>query len=530
MKKYAHFILVGVPLFVLSAFQSSIALAQGTAFTYQGRLNDNSAPANGSYDFQFTIYDSSNRSETVVAGPITNSATDVTNGLFTTTLDFGPGIFSGPARWLEIGVRTNGAPGAFTILSPRQLLTPVPYAVFANSANNVIGDVDASTLGGLPASNYQTKLGFTPPTPQEATNAVIAIVQSATNDYVFTSTNIAAAVAQNVVSTNNTVMPAGGKYTINRNLEVTNGDSVFYRGNPTWSWPVKVQGSDGGLYVPSYENIASRIEGVNLLYKVFGAANLIVENDVNIAQSITCLHPGERALAFEAGAGASTGAFTNSWSLPYQVRYPNVVMTAGGSINIWHSAMQREGAYPWVNYLGMGYFGLTSSGFPCTNQWGLWATNNSIGLYLENTNWYPLAQQVFSTQCDPNGTNILWMALMNTNLTLTSTSIASTVSFSAPAMSVPTNRAPFASFSTSDLVPGRIYQGPHNRFGVHVTVYDNGTGTPELGYSNAVSGRIVRAFTSASTNELLMPWCNPGSLYWVTNCGVVPNTTRIVMQ
>jgi hypothetical protein len=31
--------------------------AQSTAFTYQGRLQDGGAPANGSYDFQFTLWD-----------------------------------------------------------------------------------------------------------------------------------------------------------------------------------------------------------------------------------------------------------------------------------------------------------------------------------------------------------------------------------------------------------------------------------------------------------------------------------------
>ena len=42
-----------------------------------------------------------------VAGPVTNSATGVTNGLFIVTLDFG-NVFNGTDYWLEIGVRTNG--------------------------------------------------------------------------------------------------------------------------------------------------------------------------------------------------------------------------------------------------------------------------------------------------------------------------------------------------------------------------------------------------------------------------------------
>jgi hypothetical protein len=31
--------------------------AQGTAFTYQGRLNDGGVPAGGNYDLRFALYD-----------------------------------------------------------------------------------------------------------------------------------------------------------------------------------------------------------------------------------------------------------------------------------------------------------------------------------------------------------------------------------------------------------------------------------------------------------------------------------------
>src|SRR2546426_9827689 len=79
---------------------------QGTAFTYQGRLNDGANPGNGSYDVRFIIYD--NGAGGSQQGPIlTNSATAISNGLFTVTLDFGTN-FPGAARWLEIAVRTNG--------------------------------------------------------------------------------------------------------------------------------------------------------------------------------------------------------------------------------------------------------------------------------------------------------------------------------------------------------------------------------------------------------------------------------------
>ena len=38
---------------------SLTSLAQTSAFSYQGRLQDGGTPANGSYDFQFQLFDAS---------------------------------------------------------------------------------------------------------------------------------------------------------------------------------------------------------------------------------------------------------------------------------------------------------------------------------------------------------------------------------------------------------------------------------------------------------------------------------------
>ena len=65
-------------------------LAQGTAFTYQGRLNAGGNPASGSYDLTFTLFNA-NTGGGAIGGPLTNLATAVSNGLFTTAVDFGPG-------------------------------------------------------------------------------------------------------------------------------------------------------------------------------------------------------------------------------------------------------------------------------------------------------------------------------------------------------------------------------------------------------------------------------------------------------
>jgi Chaperone of endosialidase len=119
--------IVGVLLGALSA------MAQGTAFTYQGQLQNNGAPANGAFNLAFTLY-ATNTGGVAVAGPVTNNAVGVSNGLFTAAVDFGPGPWSGETNWLEIAVAPNGADN-FTTLAPRQQLTPTPYAIYAENVS-----------------------------------------------------------------------------------------------------------------------------------------------------------------------------------------------------------------------------------------------------------------------------------------------------------------------------------------------------------------------------------------------------------
>jgi hypothetical protein len=142
-------------LFLAALWSGTPLLGQGTAFTYQGRLIQSSAPATGLYDFQFTVRDASSGGSGVGVFPLTVTL-PVTNGLFTVTLDPGAGVFTGPARWLDIAVRTNGV-GGYTTLIPRQPITAAPYAVRAAGAA-VASSVTpgAVTAAGLaPGAVYQ---------------------------------------------------------------------------------------------------------------------------------------------------------------------------------------------------------------------------------------------------------------------------------------------------------------------------------------------------------------------------------------
>jgi len=173
--------------------QFTTAFAQGTAFTYQGQLNDGGSPANGIYDLTFTLFSVSSGPGTV-AGPLTNSAMGATDGVFTITLDFGVDVFTGADRWLEIGVRTNA--GAFITLAPRQQIQPTPYAIYSAGA--------ASAAAATSATNATTANNFSGSLAGDVTGIQGATVVGSVGGQ--TAANIASGViAANAATNTNTI-------------------------------------------------------------------------------------------------------------------------------------------------------------------------------------------------------------------------------------------------------------------------------------------------------------------------------------
>jgi hypothetical protein len=148
MKSKLHRSLIVMAMLALSTLNSelSTAHAQGTTFTYQGQLMDAGAPANGLYDIRAGLYTTSSGGS-LIGRLDTNTGVAVSKGLFTVPWDFGGGVLDGTAYWLELGVRTNAGTD-FATLSPRQELTPAPYAVFAQGSSNVLGVVPSGGLSG----------------------------------------------------------------------------------------------------------------------------------------------------------------------------------------------------------------------------------------------------------------------------------------------------------------------------------------------------------------------------------------------
>lgn len=130
------------------------AAAVTTAITYQGQLKENGLPANGSYDFRFTLFSPGLPIQTSVCA----FNVPVVNGTFASKVDFGAPIYSGVALSLDVDVRVNNPNVAlscfddnFVQLSPVQEITPVPYAHFALDApaGNALDASDGSPTNAV---------------------------------------------------------------------------------------------------------------------------------------------------------------------------------------------------------------------------------------------------------------------------------------------------------------------------------------------------------------------------------------------
>src|SRR5207249_3246106 len=217
---------------VLLLLIASTARGQTTVFTYQGRLSDGGAPANGAYDLQFKLFDTaSTGAGTQIGSTITNSALTVTGGVFTTQLDFGASAFPGADRFLEISVRLAGS-GSFTVLSPRQPVTSTPYAI--RSASATVADTastatNATQLGGVAAGQYVLTSDSRLSDPRSPTAGSANYIQNTTAQQAGSNFNISGnGTAGGTLSAN--IVNASTQYNIGGNRVFAIGQSNTFVG------------------------------------------------------------------------------------------------------------------------------------------------------------------------------------------------------------------------------------------------------------------------------------------------------------
>jgi hypothetical protein len=148
---------------VLALSSSALAASPvGTAFTYQGRLNRSGAAATDTCQFIFILYDAA-AAGTQVGPTLTYDGQGahpapiaVTAGLFTAALDFGPGVFTSDARWLDVQVKCTGD-ASYTSLG-RQKITPAPYSLSAPALQGRAVSTTAPTSGQVLQWNSVTSM------------------------------------------------------------------------------------------------------------------------------------------------------------------------------------------------------------------------------------------------------------------------------------------------------------------------------------------------------------------------------------
>lgn len=152
----------------LSLVLAGAASAQSTAFTYQGRLKNGGQPAAGLHDFRFRLFDAATGGIQIGTAQCADNVA-VSEGLFTTMIDFGQQFATPSARFLEIEVRADSGQNCtnatgFTVLGPRQLLTAAPLANHAKSAF-ALDAPDGSPLNAVYVDNGgNVGIGTTAPT------------------------------------------------------------------------------------------------------------------------------------------------------------------------------------------------------------------------------------------------------------------------------------------------------------------------------------------------------------------------------
>lgn len=141
---------------------ASISHAQNT-ISYQGTLNDAGAPANGTYDMRFSVWNDPTSGPPDFQFGVTQTLFGVTveDGLFNVALNLGDEAYETfDPRYLQIEVRQSGG-GGYTELAPRSPLDFAPRSVFSlQSASTSALDLPLS-LSGPPLSPLGATLNIT---------------------------------------------------------------------------------------------------------------------------------------------------------------------------------------------------------------------------------------------------------------------------------------------------------------------------------------------------------------------------------
>ena len=322
------------------------ARAQSSAFTYQGRLDSAGQPASGNFDLRLTLYSAQAGGGPLPGTARTNANVAVSNGLFTTTMDFGAPIFDGGPRWLEIGVRSNGVGGAFTILAPRQPISPTPYAINAASFSGLVADSQLSP--NVVRSDLQQVFSQT----VFMTNRQNMIAGSGGGLTNLDAGGISQGTLPNARLSSDVARRAGGN-AFSGDQSFTNGQVGIGMAPTTYPLSVKGSGGDSG-YVRLQDSdgtnrwhLAGHLNGLNFVetgvadFRLFFAPGGNV--GVGTSTPATKLHVNGTATATAFAGNGSALSFNSGLNLPTAFGPDaNFVGTTGNSISFGHFGVSED--------------------------------------------------------------------------------------------------------------------------------------------------------------------------------------------
>lgn len=187
-----------------------------SSFTYQGYLVQGEIPYNGNCDFEFRLFGAATGG-TQIGSTQSRGQQAVSGGRFTVELNFGAGAINGQARWLQIAVRCPSGVGAYTTLTPRQVLTATPFALSLLPGAGVSGTVASGGILNLANSS----------TSQEAVGLNVALAP--TGVQIVRASNIGVAI--NSAGTNGLQVNSAGNNGLQVESAAENGLQVDSAGN-----------------------------------------------------------------------------------------------------------------------------------------------------------------------------------------------------------------------------------------------------------------------------------------------------------
>lgn len=147
---------------LLAVLAGSAGAQVSTAFTYQGRFEQEGAPVTGAKDLEFRLFEDSAGTAQLGATLCVDDV-QIQAGEFSVRLDFGDQFSAGRQLFLQIATRDDAsapcsAGPVFVVMLPRQELTVAPfagYALNARTAETAASADNSSTLGGQNAAFYR---------------------------------------------------------------------------------------------------------------------------------------------------------------------------------------------------------------------------------------------------------------------------------------------------------------------------------------------------------------------------------------